>query len=162
MNGKAVADVNAAFEGIEAAAAKIEKRIIQATQAACLNIVTMARNLPSPGKQAKWRTVDGKKIYNPHQPNYIDDTGVLRESIGFSIYNQGQQVVKNFGGGEGEGLALAACNQVAAKFPNTIVAVIVAGAEYAAAVESKGYFVLSEPVSHLSEQLRLYYKQIKI
>lgn len=153
MNGKVVADVNAAFEGIEAAAAKIEKRIIQATQAACLNIVTMARNLPSPG---------GDRRKTPHQPNYIDDTGVLRESIGFSIYNQGQQVVKNFGGGEGEGLALAACNQVAAKFPNTIVAVIVAGAEYAAAVESKGYFVLSEPVSHLSEQLRLYYKQIKI
>lgn len=153
MNGKVVADVNAAFEGIEAAAAKIEKRIIQATQAACLNIVTMARNLPSPG---------GELRRQPHQPNYIDDTGVLRESIGFSIYNQGQQVVKNFGGGEGEGLALAACNQVAAKFPNTIVAVIVAGAEYAAAVESKGYFVLTEPVSHLSEQLRLYYKQIKI
>ena len=152
-NGKPFADIDAAFEGVETAAANLEKRIIMATQAACLNIVTMARNLPSPG---------GELRKAPHQPHYIDDTGVLRASIGFSIYDRGRQVVKNFGGGDGEGLALAACNEVAAKFPNTIVAVIVAGADYAAAVESKGYFVLSEPVSHLSEQLRLYYKNIKI
>ncbi len=154
INGKPNANIDELFKGITEVSERLNKRIIMAVQAACLNIVTMARNLPSPPETLR---------HTPHQPNYIDMTGNLRQSIGFAIYDKGVKVFSNFlTQGDGATKGLAICDQTAVNFPNEIVAVIVAGMEYAALVESKGYFVLSEPVSHLSEELKKYLSQIKI
>lgn len=153
INGKETADINAMFKDIDAAAGRIKSRIIMAVRLACLATVRRARELPSPPE-----TMRGK----PHQPNYIDQTGVLRASIGFAIYDQGQRVMENFEkGGEGAAQGIKTAEDVSKKFPDKIVAIVVAGADYAAAVESHGYFVLSEPASHLGEILQSYLRQIK-
>lgn len=153
INGKKAHNINELFKNAETISERINNRIIMAVQAACLRIVTRARTLPSPPETLR---------HTPHQPNYIDDTGVLRQSIGFAIYNKGVKVVSDFQQGEGGSKAVAVADTAAARFPNEICAIIVAGADYAALVESKGYFVLSEPVSHLNDELLQYLRQIKI
>lgn len=133
--------------------------IILAMQAACLDVVTMARTLPSP--PATMRD-------EPHQPNYIDDTGYLRGSIGYALYNDGILVTQNFDPtNKGEGVtsgveaAKVTANQVAAQFPSGIVAVIVCGADYAAAVESKGYDVLTGSTKQLQKIFKGYMDEVK-
>lgn len=153
INGNPATNINEIFKDLESAAEKTRQRIIMAVRIACLQVVKMARELPSPPETER---------SHPHQPHYIDKTGILRASIGFVIYDRGARVFENFEkGGEGAQKGLVAANSMAAKFPDKIVACIVAGAEYAAAVESKGYFVLSDPASHLGEILQTYLKQIK-
>ena len=156
INGKKTANINELFKDVEKYSEKLNKRIIMAVRAACWNVVKRARELPSPSEELR---------HIPHQPNYIDFSGHLRQSIGFVIYDKGVKVAENFEqGNDGIGAAqgLAVCDNVAAQFPNSIVAVVVAGMEYAAAVESKGYFVLSEPASHLADELKTYLSQIKL
>lgn len=154
INGKENANIDELFKGISDISARLNRRIIMAVQAACLKVVERARNLPSPDE-----TLRGK----PHQPNYIDNTANLRQSIGFAIYDQGVKVAYNFTQqGEGSAQGLAVCDETAARFPDKIVAIVVAGMNYAAAVESKGYFVLTEPASHLGEELMAYLREIKI
>ena len=113
--------------------------IMLAMQQACMDVVTMARELPSPPVTQR---------DEPHQPNYIDDTGYLRGSIGYALYNNGALVVENYQG-SGQEAAKKTADEVAAKYADGIVAVIVAGADYAAAVESKGYDVLTGSVKQL-------------
>ena len=72
---------------------------------------------------------------------YKDRTHLLRSSIGFVIYNHGEKVAESFGSTGGE---------------NDIVAVIVAAADYALYVESKGYDVISGPCSELNAILSKY------
>ena len=71
---------------------------------------------------------------------YKDRTHLLRSSIGFVIYNHGKKVAE----------------EAAAQDPNDIVAVIVAAADYALYVESKGYDVISGPCSELNAILSKY------
>lgn len=154
INGKRTDDINAMFRDIDAAAGRIKSRILMAVRLACLATVRRARELPSPPE-----TMRGK----PHQPNYIDQTGILRASIGFAIYDQGQRVMENFEtGGEGAAQGIKTAEDIAKRFPDKIVAIVVAGADYAAAVESRGYFVLSEPASHLGEIMQTYLSQIRL
>lgn len=81
---------------------------------------------------------------------YKDRTGNLRSSIGFVILKDGVQLLDAFSQSEvgtdkvtgvDEGLRVA--GQAADKFPTGIVLIVVAGMEYAAAVESKGNDVLT-------------------
>ncbi|MBQ3690147.1 MAG: hypothetical protein II937_09880 [Bacteroidales bacterium] len=167
INGKENANIDELFKDISQVSEKLNRRIIMAVQAACLKVVERARNLPSPPATMRYKTItteDGKtkKVYNPHQPNYIDDSEVLRNSIGFAIYDKGVKVAANFESKPGSELGIAVADETAARFPNSFVAIIVAGANYAAAVESKGYFVLTEPASHLGEELMAYLREIKI
>ena len=64
---------------------------------------------------------------------YKDRTHLLRSSIGFVM-----------------------AEEAAAQYPNDIVAVIVAAADYALYVESKGYDVISGPCSELNAILSKY------
>lgn len=154
INGKKNANIDELFKVVSEASEKLNRRIIMAVQAACLKVVERARNLPSPSEELR-----GK----PHQPNYIDNTANLRQSIGFAIYDKGVKVAYNFTQqGEGATQGLAVCDEAAARFPDKIVAIVVAGMNYAAAVESKGYFVLTEPASHLGDELMAYLREIKI
>ena len=79
---------------------------------------------------------------------YTDQTGNLRSSIGYLILKNGLQLTQSGfeqikTGSEGTAKGKAFLQEVAAKFPTGIVLIVVAGMDYAAAVESKGRDVLT-------------------
>jgi hypothetical protein len=83
---------------------------------------------------------------------YQDQTGNLRGSIGYAIYSNGKIVAENYTG-KPEGVANA--KGIAAKHGrleslNRIVMVVVAGMDYAAKVEYKGFAVLT-PAEQFAE-----------
>jgi hypothetical protein len=83
---------------------------------------------------------------------YQDQTGNLRGSIGYAIYSNGKSVGENYAG-KTEGVSKA--KEVAAKHGrsnslNRIVMVVVAGMDYAFAVETKGFAVLT-PAEQFAE-----------
>lgn len=86
--------------------------------------------------------------------NYKDHTGNLRSSIGYVILKDGVQLFDNTktfpqvdptatGVLDGATQASNLLGDIAVAFPNGYVLIVVAGMEYAAAVESKGLDVLS-------------------
>jgi hypothetical protein len=75
---------------------------------------------------------------------YKDRTGNLRNSIGYVVLKNGEQVAGGFpGSGEGVSTGEQVIEEISAKFPTGYVLIVVAGMDYAAAVESKGYDVLT-------------------
>lgn len=82
---------------------------------------------------------------------YKDQTGNLRSSIGYIIMKDGQLLFENFRtinggklrGAEGLQRAKQVINEVASQFRSGYVLIGVAGMDYAAAVESKGYDVIT-------------------
>lgn len=153
---KAKFNIDKLFERVYARVEDIQDAVIQAIELACLDTVKKARNLPSLSEEL--RNI-------PHQPNYIDDSGLLRGSIGFVIYDHGKKVTDNFEarngekGSEGAALGKGVAEQAAASWPNCIVAVVVAGADYALYVESKGYDVISGPCNELNGLLEQHLAQ---
>lgn len=124
------------------AADMMKSDILDCLMLACMEVVREARSLPNG---------DLNKMNVPHQPYYIDHSGVLRSSIGFVIYDHGKPYFSNFAGvGAEEGKNTA--DSIAQKYPNDIVAVIAAGAQYAAAVENRGYYVLSNNAKTLGDK----------
>lgn len=132
--------------------------IVVAMRLACLDVVTMARSLPSPPATMRDK---------PHQPNYIDDTGYLRSSIGFALYNDGVCITQDFMPTEGENsaggmeVAKQTASQVATQYRTGIVAVIVCGADYAAAVESRGYDVLTGSTKEMQKIFKKHIDEVK-
>lgn len=136
--------------------------IILALEMACRDTIVAARSLPSPPAAMR-----GK----PHRPNYIDDTGYLRGSIGFAIYNNGSTVTEDFTGTEsgnagqkaaqGQATGRALAKEIAGRFSEGIVAVVVCGAEYAAAVEANGYDVLTGSAKELGNIFKTYIAEVK-
>ena len=137
-------DIDKLFAGVYEAVDIITATVVDAMQMACLEVTQNAKLLNT----------------------YKDRTHLLRSSIGFVIYNHGEKVAESFGstGGEkgsegvekGKRMAEEAAAQAAAQYPNDIVAVIVAAADYALYVESKGYDVISGPCSELNAILSKY------
>jgi hypothetical protein len=91
--------------------------------------------------------------------SYTDRTGNLRSSVGYVILFNGLQL---FDGGFVEVLptgetgvrkGLDFIAEVAAKYPAGLVLVCVAGMHYAAAVESKGYEVITASAIMAKEEL---------
>lgn len=82
--------------------------------------------------------------YAKDQHNYTDRTGNLTNSIGYAVVRKGKIVC--YGGeiqpGEGAEEGLKIANKMAAKLPNTFSLIVVAGMNYAAYVEAKGYNVI--------------------
>ncbi len=98
-------------------------------------------------------------VANARQTNtYTDQTANLRNSIGYSaVSSEGR--LDDFGGGEGgaKGKALAGDHLEM----NTIV--MAAGMSYAAAVESKGYDVISNSVNRAKRSYKdLLVKSLKV
>lgn len=79
------------------------------------------------------------KRREPHTPNYIDDTGNLRQSIGYMIAVDGQQVAADLQSSAAQQLAQSALSGN----PKGVVLILTAGMEYAACVSAKGYDVLT-------------------
>lgn len=151
MAANTTIDINALMGGIEASVERLKSDVMDALTLAAMQCVTEARQLPQPTFATEW---DRRK---PHQPNYADDTGNLRASIGFAVYFHGQRQDFSFeGGGEGQKKADALCEEVAGDYPDKIVCVIVAGMHYAAYVESKGYNVITGPLQNMQGNLKQY------
>lgn len=82
--------------------------------------------------------------------NYSDYTGNLRSSIGYVILKDGKVIDQNFQV-EGRGYdkhtgklqAMQFVNEISVNYPEGLVLIGVAGMSYAAAVESKGYDVIT-------------------
>lgn len=94
--------------------------------------------------------------------DFTDRTGNLRGSIGYAIFKNGEEVNSNF---TSDSLGAEAANRVitdvSANFPKGYVLIVVAGMEYAAAVESKGYDVLSNSSIIVEATLKEAFKRIK-
>lgn len=137
---KAKFDIDKLFESVYARVEDIQDAVIEAIKAACLQTVANARRLNT----------------------YKDRTTLLRSSIGFVIYDHGKKVAENFEarngekGSEGAALGKSIAEQAAASWPNCIVAAVVAGADYALYVESKGLDVISGPCNELNSLLQQY------
>lgn len=82
--------------------------------------------------------------YAKDQHNYTDRTGNLTNSIAYAVVKEGKIV--SYGGenqpGEGADTALKVATDYAASVPNTFSLIVVAGMNYAAFVEAKGYNVI--------------------
>lgn len=85
---------------------------------------------------------------------FKDQTGNLRNSIGFVVFKDGRNIAQNFESditadtilapaGIGAAVGTVLANRIASEFGDGLVLVVVAGMEYAAAVESKGFDVLT-------------------
>jgi hypothetical protein len=78
---------------------------------------------------------------------YTDRTGNLRSSIGYIIMKDGQKLSEDFrtvkGGKEGVAAAKRVIDESVSQFRSGYVLIGVAGMDYAAAVESRGYDVIT-------------------
>lgn len=76
---------------------------------------------------------------------YNDITGNLRSSLGYVVLHNGRQINSSFPGDKAPGRAQAKriAEEAAAKYGRGFVLIVVAGMDYAAAVESKGKDVLT-------------------
>lgn len=92
----------------------------------------------------------GERVVNhcrniPPEIGFTDRTGALRSSIGYVVYTQGRPTVSNFVGtnteGTQQGKTLA--DRIASRYKTGWVLVVVAGMNYALAVESRGRDVLT-------------------
>ena len=91
--------------------------------------------------------------------NYRDHTGNLRSSIGWVIVNNGKIEKKKIvsptkGGAKGKQTALELADKFSKEFNEGLILVVFAGMEYAAAVESRGYDVLTGSVPMAKDILR--------
>lgn len=76
--------------------------------------------------------------------NYTDRTGNLRSSIGYIILHDAKVIDKNFEGKtEGKNQGQTVANEVGLQYPKGFVLIGVAGMNYAAYVEAKGFDVIT-------------------
>lgn len=109
----------------------------------------------------------GEEIINAAREggNYKDQTGNLRSSIGYVIiFNGLQKVESGFqqikNGVEGPTIGKDVIQEIASKYPNGFVLIAVAGMEYAAAVESKNFSVLTPFATESAIKLREKMKEL--
>jgi hypothetical protein len=95
---------------------------------------------------------------------YKDRTGNLRSSIGYIILHNGEQLFESFkstGGKDGVSKAREVVDEIKQKFPSGFVLIGVAGMDYAAAVEAKGYDVITSSALQAETSLRIAIKRIE-
>lgn len=101
---------------------------------------------------------------------YTDRTSNLRNSIGYIILKNGEQLFSNFervkpisGETDKDGLIEARnyAEGLIPNFPNGLVLIVVAGMDYAAAVESKGYDVLTASSKIAKQTLKQAIKTVR-
>lgn len=114
---------------------------LEAYKKTCLDIVIRARGIDT----------------------YKDQTGNLRASIGCVLYHNGVEVFNSFGSGnEGVETGLQFARSIAdVETDKEIVAVIVAGMEYAVYVEAKGFDVLTGSTLRFEDNLKAEFQNLK-
>lgn len=99
------------------------------------------------GYREAMRAISGrpKVAITEATPRFADRTSNLQSSYGYLILQDSQVYHSRFDGEESIGRATgeAAAAEVAAQYPSGIVLIVVVGMQYAAAVESLGYDVLT-------------------
>lgn len=100
--------------------------------------------------------------------SYRDQTGNLRSSVGYLILEDGQVLFSDFSsafkgkrGSDGPAQAKKVAEEVAGKFKSGFVLIGVAGMNYAAAVESKGYDVITSSAITAEKSLERAIKRIQ-
>jgi hypothetical protein len=114
----------AARKYLEEAGKDAVLNILEALDMACKQAMTFAKNVDT----------------------YKDQTGNLRSSIGYVLYQDGKEVKRNFygtGQGSSEGGRIGENKAKAHSQNKAIVGVLVAGMKYAAYVEAMGYDVIT-------------------
>lgn len=93
--------------------------------------------------------------------NFTDRTGNLRSSIGYVILKDGEPVFENFknantgpDGKTGVGKSKEITAKIGEDFPKGFALIVVAGMEYAAAVESKNYDVITSSSFIAEDELK--------
>jgi hypothetical protein len=129
---------------------RMSEAIVYVLQSVGEECVNHARNLPSLSR-------DDPAAAFPHQPNWIDDTGNLRSSIGYIIVDNGQIVTESSfeavrNGQEGSEKGKSFAESLVSEHTSDIALIVVAGMEYAEYVAAKGYDVL-DSAELLAEQL---------
>ncbi|MDI9863960.1 hypothetical protein QM480_06475 [Flectobacillus sp. DC10W] len=113
---------------------------------------------PKPLQQRVLRKAEIDKGINqaPVYGDYLDQTANLRNSIGYFISKDGV-IINSFG----DDKAAQVAQKVISEFANGFVLVVVAGMEYAAAVEAKGYNVISSSMLYAESQIPNIRKKIE-
>jgi len=107
----------------------------------------------------------GEKFVNDARSTrtYQDQTGNLRSSIGYIIARDGVIIQENIEGkSEGRAQAKETANEVLRENSKGFVLIVVAGMEYAAAVESKGYDVITGSVPAAKALLKSKIKEYRL
>jgi len=110
-----------------------------------------------------------KMVDRAKQTNtYMDQTHALRSSIGCVLYHKGVEVFNYFKAEDGEGSTegvekgLALARKIAEEAGNKlIVAVVVAGMDYAVYVEAKGRDVLTGSTHQFADDLKDEFENVK-
>lgn len=143
-------DLSAAINELNKVKQQTPAMIIQALETACIQVIQKAR-LQGLGQQSRAKRKKGEK-----KQFWEDDTHRLRSSLGYKIYQDGKEVASNFQstggekGDEGVQIGQQRAAEAVAGIPG-IVAVVVAGADYASYVEAKGYDVLTGSAMQLQQ-----------
>lgn len=124
---------------------QMQDEMVMALQAACVSTVAAARSLNT----------------------YKDRTGNLRSSIGYVLYRDGMRVGESFeakpageSGAEGVDTARRVAETVSTENQGQLVAVLVAGMDYAVYVESRGFDVISGPMQQFTSLFEEYLKAV--
>lgn len=140
-----VIDISDALKELEGLKAKAPQLIIQALETACIETIQKARTLDT----------------------YKDQTHRLRSSLGYVIFRDGAEVASNFqstggtNGAEGAQIGYQKARETAAAVPG-IVAVVVAGADYASYVEAKSFDVLTGSALQLRQLFEAEMKNLQL
>lgn len=110
------------------------------------------------GYREAMRAISGrpKVAITEATPRFADRTSNLQSSYGYLILQDSRVYHSRFDGDEAMGRATgeAAAAAVAARYPSGIVLIVVVGMQYAAAVESLGYDVLTGSSFEAERDLR--------
>ncbi|TXK52388.1 hypothetical protein FVR03_01340 [Pontibacter qinzhouensis] len=97
------------------------------------------------------------KLKTKSQGSFGNITFNLRSSIGYILLKDGVELAESFEvvgtGDAGAEKGLAYARELAGNYPAGIVLICVAGMEYAAAVESKGYDVITGSSLYMEQDL---------
>ncbi|MCK4447168.1 MAG: hypothetical protein KAW56_08800 [Candidatus Marinimicrobia bacterium] len=107
----------------------------------------------------------GEKFVNDarNTKTYQDQTGNLRSSIGYIIAKDGIIIQENVEGkAEGRAHAKEVAREVLRENPKGFILIVVAGMEYACAVESKGYDVITGSIPAAKALLKKKIKEYRL
>jgi hypothetical protein len=108
----------------------------------------------------------GERVVNDARNNgtYQNRTGNLRSSIGYVIVINGDIVERSFPGKKKDGTSIGndTAEQLALKYNKGINLIVVAGMEYAAAVETTGRDVLTGSIPSAAELINTLSKELGI
>lgn len=164
-------------ELIESRVAKIEESIIETLGFIGEEFVKDAREkVNNPDYEQALSEIafsrHGQRVeISEETPSFKDHTGNLRSSIGFVILKNGKVINQNFkisgkGSSGKEGMQKAKAmvarlmERVGIEYPKGFVLIVVAGMEYAAAVESKGYDVITGSSLIVEDKLKRVMKDL--